>query len=90
MSEMSHSRWFLQVDQVKVNDNAKSVDVLFTPTVPHCSMATLIGLCIRVKLLRSLSKKYKVTVNIYPGTHNSEEAGQRKQSLLLLFLTKSF
>jgi metal-sulfur cluster biosynthetic enzyme len=28
------------------------VAVLFTPTIPHCSMATLIGLSIRVKLLR--------------------------------------
>ncbi|GAU94963.1 hypothetical protein RvY_06658 [Ramazzottius varieornatus] len=26
------------------------VHVEFTPTVPHCSLATLIGLCIRVKL----------------------------------------
>jgi Iron-sulfur cluster assembly protein len=50
------------------------VDVRFTPTIPHCSMATLIGLCIRVKLLRSLpgSDRFKVTVRIEPGTHNSE------------------
>ena len=26
------------------------VHVEFTPTVPHCSLATLIGLCIRMKL----------------------------------------
>eukprot|EP00808_Paulinella_micropora_P002603 g76183.t1 len=48
--------------------------ILFTPTIPHCSMATLIGLSIRVKLLRSLPSRFKVTVNITPGTHASEEA----------------
>jgi hypothetical protein len=34
--------------------------VQFTPTVQHCSMATLIGLCIRVKLLRALPQRFKV------------------------------
>jgi metal-sulfur cluster biosynthetic enzyme len=53
-----------------------TIDVRFTPTIPHCSMATLIGLCIRVKLLRSLpsNDRFKVTVRIEPGTHNSESA----------------
>ena len=37
--------------------------VQFTPTVQHCSMATLIGLCIRVKLLRSLPRRFKVRVS---------------------------
>lgn len=35
--------------------------VTFTPTVEHCSMATIIGLCLRVKLLRSLPSRYKVS-----------------------------
>lgn len=30
--------------------------VFFTPTVSHCSMATLIGLCVRVQLLRALAR----------------------------------
>jgi len=51
-----------------------TVDVRFTPTIPHCSMATLIGLCIRVKLLRSLPPRFQVTVRINPGTHASENA----------------
>ena len=34
--------------------------VTFTPTVEHCSMATVIGLCLRVKLMRSLPPRYKV------------------------------
>lgn len=37
-------------------------------------MATLIGLSIRVKLLRSLPTRFKVTVRIQPGTHASENA----------------
>ena len=54
------------------------VDVRFTPTIPHCSMATLIGLCLRVKLLRSLPSRFKVTVRIEPGTHASETAVNRQ------------
>lgn len=38
------------------------------------SMATLIGLCIRVKLLRSLPQRFKVRVEVTPGTHASEAA----------------
>ena len=49
----------------------KNLQVRFTPTIPHCSMATLIGLCLRVKLLRSLPG-YKIEVKIEPGTHQSE------------------
>mmetsp|Transcript_8101 Transcript_8101/g.9353 ORF Transcript_8101/g.9353 Transcript_8101/m.9353 type:complete len:277 (-) Transcript_8101:32-862(-) len=55
-----------------------TIDVRFTPTIPHCSMATLIGLCIRVKLLRSIPRRFKVTVRINPGTHASEMAINRQ------------
>lgn len=41
-------------------------------------MATLIGLCIRVKLHRSLPRRFKVTVRIQPGTHASEQAVNRQ------------
>ena len=41
----------------------------------HCSMATLIGLCLRVKLHRSLPPaRFGVDVSIEPGTHVSEKA----------------
>ncbi len=62
----------VQVGLVEVQ--GRRVDVHFTPTVPHCSMATLIGLCIRAKLLRSLPSTFKVDVRITPGTHMSEIA----------------
>ena len=35
-------------------------------------MATLIGLCIRVKLIRELPARFKAVVRITPGTHDQE------------------
>ena len=46
-----------QIDLVNVDNTANSVTVHFTPTIPHCSMATLIGLSIRVRLLRALPRR---------------------------------
>ncbi|BGP37703.1 Cytosolic iron-sulfur assembly component 2B [Rhodotorula kratochvilovae] len=51
-----------------------SVLVEFTPTIPHCSMATLIGLSLRVRLLRSLPERFKVDIRVKEGTHQSENA----------------
>ncbi|ESO98237.1 hypothetical protein LOTGIDRAFT_187336 [Lottia gigantea] len=64
------------VDHANVHvDNKKNkISISFTPTIPHCSMATLIGLSIRVKLLRALPPRFKVDVQISPGSHASEEA----------------
>ncbi|XP_064779118.1 cytosolic iron-sulfur assembly component 2B-like [Oncorhynchus masou masou] len=60
--------------RVRVDDQENTVGVEFTPTIPHCSMATLIGLSIKVKLLRSLPERFKIDVHITPGTHASEDA----------------
>ncbi|KAF8033551.1 hypothetical protein BT93_D2217 [Corymbia citriodora subsp. variegata] len=46
-------------DAIEVDDSNSYVRVTFTPTVEHCSMATIIGLCLRVKLMRSLPSRYK-------------------------------
>ena len=51
-------------EHILVNDDNNEILVQFTPTIPHCSMATLIGLSIRVKLLRSLSTRFKVTIKV--------------------------
>ena len=48
----------------------------FTPTVPHCGMSTLIGLSIRVRLLRALPTRFKVDIRVKPGSHQSEQAGR--------------
>ncbi|XP_017876266.1 MIP18 family protein galla-2 [Ceratina calcarata] len=59
---------------IEIDNKANTVRVMFTPTIPHCSMATLIGLSIRVQLLRVLPSRFKVNVEITPGTHMSETA----------------
>jgi len=58
--------------QVCIETNHVTVE--FTPTVPHCGMSTLIGLCIRVRLLRSLPDRFKVDIFVKPGSHQSEHA----------------
>lgn len=64
----------VQPDLVGVDSAHHEVRVQFTPTIPHCSMATLIGLCIKVKLARSLPRRYRTSVSITPGSHASEAA----------------
>ncbi|XP_006352931.1 protein AE7 [Solanum tuberosum] len=61
-------------DAVDVDDQRSYVRVTFTPTVEHCSMATVIGLCLRVKLMRSLPSRYKVDIRVAPGSHATEAA----------------
>ena len=73
--EHPHTLEQLRVAQrslIRVDDERGRVDVNFTPTIPHCSMATLIGLSIRVQLLRSLPTRFKVDVNVTPGMHVNE------------------
>ncbi|KAH7514855.1 hypothetical protein FEM48_Zijuj11G0134800 [Ziziphus jujuba var. spinosa] len=61
-------------DAIEVDDHRSYVRVTFTPTVEHCTMATIIGLCLRVKLIRSLPSRYKVDIRVAPGTHSTEAA----------------
>lgn len=49
------------------------IRVEFNPTVPHCSLATLIGLCIRIKLERHLSTSFKLDIYIKEGAHSTEQ-----------------
>jgi metal-sulfur cluster biosynthetic enzyme len=41
-----------------------SCRVQFTPTIDHCSLATLIGLCIRTQLMRKLPRTYKLDISV--------------------------
>eukprot|EP00281_Chroomonas_sp_CCMP1168_P021065 CAMPEP_0206233894 /NCGR_PEP_ID=MMETSP0047_2-20121206/12271_1 /ASSEMBLY_ACC=CAM_ASM_000192 /TAXON_ID=195065 /ORGANISM="Chroomonas mesostigmatica_cf, Strain CCMP1168" /LENGTH=165 /DNA_ID=CAMNT_0053657885 /DNA_START=200 /DNA_END=697 /DNA_ORIENTATION=+ len=61
------------LDLKNVTVEGTRVHVFFTPTVPHCSASTLIGLCLRVKLQRSLPSHFKIDIEITPGTHLQEE-----------------
>ncbi len=50
------------------------VRVGFVPTVPHCSLATLIGLCLRTRLERSLPREeFKVDLYVVPGSHHTDQ-----------------
>ncbi|TIB16009.1 hypothetical protein E3P89_00508 [Wallemia ichthyophaga] len=60
--------------QITVDDEQNEATILFTPTIPHCSMSTLIGLCLRVRLIRSLPPRFKVDVRVREGTHMQEAA----------------
>ncbi|XP_029430639.1 cytosolic iron-sulfur assembly component 2A-like isoform X2 [Rhinatrema bivittatum] len=61
------------VDVQEISQEEYLVTIRFTPTVPHCSLATLIGLCLRVKLQRCLPFKHKLEIYISEGTHSTEE-----------------
>ncbi|CDW74896.1 UNKNOWN [Stylonychia lemnae] len=58
---------------ISVDNRNDLVKVCFTPTIPNCTMATLIGLMIRVKLHRSLPSRFKVDVMIEKGKHDTEQ-----------------
>ncbi|KAK9496414.1 hypothetical protein O3M35_011061 [Rhynocoris fuscipes] len=55
------------------DDSIFYVSLEFQPTVAHCSLATLIGLCIRVKLERNLVHKFKLKITVKKGTHQTED-----------------
>lgn len=63
---------------VAEEDDEIWIRIDFTPTVPHCSLATLIGLCLRVKLERSLQQRFKLDIRVSEGMH-SIEADVNKQ-----------
>ncbi|GME67256.1 unnamed protein product [[Candida] boidinii] len=48
------------------------IEVKITPTITHCSLATLIGLGIRVRLERSLPTRMRITILLKEGSHQSE------------------
>ncbi|KAJ7365870.1 Cytosolic iron-sulfur assembly component 2A [Desmophyllum pertusum] len=62
---------FIKID--KIDDDEYSIKIEFKPTVPHCSLATLIGLCLRVKLERSLPYRFKLDIFLSKGTHSTED-----------------
>jgi len=56
------------------NNNKFIANIEFVPTVPHCHLATLIGLCIRTKLERTLVPgQVKLEITLKEGSHNTEE-----------------
>ncbi|CAB3240452.1 unnamed protein product [Arctia plantaginis] len=54
-------------------DKVPVLRVEYNPTVPHCSLATLIGLCIRIKIQRSIHHPVKLDIYIKKGAHTTED-----------------
>ncbi|CAH2350683.1 MIP18 family protein [[Candida] railenensis] len=57
-----------QADKSKICE----IVIKITPTITHCSLATLIGLGIRVRLERCLPPRFRIKILIKEGTHQSE------------------
>ncbi|THC93125.1 hypothetical protein EYZ11_007405 [Aspergillus tanneri] len=55
------------------NSHLRTVTVLITPTITHCSLATVIGLGVRVRLEQSLPPRFRVDVRIKEGTHSTAD-----------------
>ncbi|KAH0481681.1 MAG: uncharacterized protein KVP18_004032 [Porospora cf. gigantea A] len=60
------------VKESLVDIQGQHITVRFTPTIPHCSQATIIGLMIRVQLLWLLPSSHEVSVMVTEGTHANE------------------
>jgi len=50
-----------------------SVLVELTPTINHCSLATVIGLAVRVRLEQALPPNYRIDVRMKEGSHAQDE-----------------
>ncbi|KAG6600616.1 Protein AE7-like 1, partial [Cucurbita argyrosperma subsp. sororia] len=64
----------LSEESITVDDKLGRILITFTPTIQHCSMATVIGLCLRVKLKHFFPPNYKVDIKVFPGSHANEES----------------
>ncbi|RLV91203.1 MIP18 family protein [Spathaspora sp. JA1] len=62
----------LQDISITQSNNLTEILIKITPTITHCSLATLIGLGIKIRLIRSLSDKYRIRLLIKEGSHQSE------------------
>nr|POE68208.1 protein ae7-like 1 [Quercus suber] len=64
----------LSEESITVDEKLGRILITFTPTIQHCSMATVIGLCLRVKLKHCFPPHYKVDIKVSPGSHANEES----------------
>lgn len=68
--QVVHEDW-ITVHNFDGHDDEYLIKIELVPTVPHCSLATLIGLCVRTKLQQRLDRKYKLDIHIKEGTHST-------------------
>lgn len=50
-----------------------TVLVEITPTITHCSLATVIGLAVRVRLEKALPPSYRVDIRMKDGSHAQDD-----------------
>lgn len=67
----------VNLEDIEVHDDGNpnhmaEIIIRITPTITHCSLATLIGLGIRVRLERSMPPRFRFTIMLKKGTHSSE------------------
>ncbi|KAL1836689.1 hypothetical protein VTJ49DRAFT_4783 [Mycothermus thermophilus] len=58
--------------EVSGSNSLVTVRVDLTPTINHCSLATVIGLAVRCRLERTLPPNYRVDVRMKPGSHDQD------------------
>lgn len=54
-------------------DDKLYVKIVFVPTVPHCSLASLIGLCLRQKMTSCFPEKHKLDILVKQGSHETAD-----------------
>lgn len=54
-------------------DSLVTVRVDLTPTINHCSLATVIGLAVRCRLEQTLPPNYRVEVKMKEGSHAQDD-----------------
>ncbi|KAH7851162.1 hypothetical protein Vadar_007921 [Vaccinium darrowii] len=64
----------LSEESITVDEKLGRILITFTPTIQHCTMATVIGLCLRVKLKECFPPHFKVDIKVAPGSHANEES----------------
>ncbi|OIS98365.1 protein ae7-like 1 [Nicotiana attenuata] len=64
----------LSEESITVDEKLGRILITFTPTIQHCSMANVIGLCLREKLKNCFPPHFKVDIKVAPGSHADEDA----------------
>eukprot|EP00698_Gefionella_okellyi_P000283 TRINITY_DN10240_c0_g1_i1.p1 TRINITY_DN10240_c0_g1~~TRINITY_DN10240_c0_g1_i1.p1 ORF type:complete len:169 (-),score=36.33 TRINITY_DN10240_c0_g1_i1:212-718(-) len=54
------------------------IRVTFKPTVPQCSLATMIGLCIYAKMKQHIDLPFKLELAVAAGSHNTGDDVNRQ------------
>ena len=60
-----------RIDVTHLPQRRLMIAVEFCPTVPHCSLAAIIGLCIS-KQIGAYYPNAKLTIRVTPGSHKTE------------------